>query len=54
MFEDDRSYFQYRAEMEIEQAQKATLPKVVAAHYQLAEAYLGKIAATEPVMAEGS
>ena len=46
MFEDDRAYFQHRAEVETEQARKATVPKVVQVHYQLAEAYFDKLAAT--------
>ncbi|WP_425228870.1 hypothetical protein [Sphingomonas sp.] len=54
MFEDDRSYYQHRAEVEIERAQSATVPSVVQAHYQLAEAYLGKIAANEPVKVKSS
>lgn len=45
MFEDDRFYYQYRAEVETERAQTATLPKVVQAHYLLAKAYLRKVAA---------
>lgn len=43
MFEDDRAYYQHRAEVETERAQTATLPKVVQAHYLLAEAYLNKV-----------
>ena len=48
MFEDDKSYYQHRAEVEIERAQQATLPQAVRAHYQLAEAYFSKLAAIEP------
>lgn len=44
MLQDDRSYFQHRAEVEIERAQQATLPSVVQAHHQLAKAYLEKLA----------
>ncbi|MDQ0840020.1 hypothetical protein [Sphingomonas faeni] len=44
MLESDRSYYQHRAEVEVERAQTAMLPNVVQVHYQLAEAYLGKIA----------
>jgi hypothetical protein len=54
MFEDDRSYYQHRAEVEIERAQLATVPSVVQAHYQLAEAYLGKLASDEFVKVEAS
>jgi hypothetical protein len=44
MFRDDRAYFQYRAEVEVERAQEAVLPTVVQAHYKFAEAYFDKIA----------
>jgi hypothetical protein len=47
MFDDDLSYYQHRAEIETERAEAATLPKVVQAHYRLAEAYLSKVAAAE-------
>lgn len=49
MFDDDRSYYQHRAEVEIERAQGATRPEVVRVHYQLAEAYLDRLASVEPV-----
>ena len=49
MVEDDRSYYQHRAEIEVERAQRATVPSVVQAHYRLAEAYFDKLAAGEPV-----
>jgi hypothetical protein len=52
--EDDRSYFQHRAEVEVERAQAAILPSVVRAHYQLAEAYLGKLGTDKPVKVEAS
>ena len=48
MSKDDRFYYQRRAEVELERAQSATLPSVVRAHYQLAEAYLGKVGSDEP------
>jgi hypothetical protein len=54
MFDDDRSYYQYRAEVETERAQAATLPKVVQAHYRLAQAYLSKVQAAAPDPSEGS
>lgn len=44
---DDRSYFERRVAAEIERAQQAALPSVVKAHYQLAEAYLDKLASLE-------
>lgn len=43
MLEDDSSYFTRRAEAELDQAQRATNPQVVRAHYMLAEAYLERI-----------
>jgi hypothetical protein len=54
VFKDDRSYYQHRAEVEIERAQSATEPSVVHAHYQLAEAYLDKLASEKPVKVEAS
>ncbi|MFL0419511.1 hypothetical protein ACH0CP_18575 [Sphingomonas sp. 179-I 2A4 NHS] len=48
MSDDDLSYYRRRAETELEQAQQARSPQVVAAHSQLAEAYLERIASTEP------
>ena len=54
MFEDDRSYYQHRAEVETALAQQATLPSVVRAHYQLAEAYFDKLASAERVSAQAS
>jgi hypothetical protein len=43
MSQDDREYFERRAEMEIELAAKATHGNVVRAHYELACAYLDKV-----------
>lgn len=40
---DDSSYFQTRAEDEIEAARNAEHPRAVEAHYQLAEFYLDRI-----------
>jgi hypothetical protein len=54
MYEDDRSYYQRRAEAEIERAQLATVPSAVQAHYKLAEAYFSKLASNEPVKVEAS
>ena len=51
MFEDDRIYYQHRAEVELEIAQKATAPEVVKAHHLLAEAYLEKLASAAPAPA---
>ena len=48
MFKDDASYFEYRAEVELERAQESTVPAAVAIHYRLAEAYLDKISSPEP------
>jgi hypothetical protein len=43
MSHDDESYFEKRAEQEIELAQRANDHRAVQAHYQLASAYLDKI-----------
>lgn len=40
----DADYYQMRAEQEIELAQRATTPEVVAAHYRLSELYLARLA----------
>ena len=48
MTEDDVLYFQRRAGAELELAQRATKPEVVAAPHRLAEAYLDRIASVEP------
>ena len=40
---EDYAYFMDRAELELELAQRAQHPKVVAAHYALAERYLGLV-----------
>jgi len=50
MFEDDRSYYQHRAEVEIELAQQARVPEVVRVHHEMAEAYLGRLASVEPAL----
>jgi hypothetical protein len=49
MFEDEQSYYQRRAEAEVERAQAATAPAAVRAHYELAEAYFAKLATTERI-----
>lgn len=43
MAEDERSYFLERAEAELEQAQSATHPSAVRAHYYLANLYLDRV-----------
>lgn len=43
MSSDDTDYLEARAEAEIELAQHATDPRVVQAHYTLANAYLDRI-----------
>jgi hypothetical protein len=48
MFEDDLVYYRRRAEAELEQAQRATKPQVARAHFDLAKAYLGRIASAAP------
>ena len=45
--QSDVEYFQRRAEEEVNQAQQATVPAVVAAHYRLAELYLERVAQAE-------
>jgi hypothetical protein len=47
VFEDDVSYYQRRAEAELEQAQRAVTPEVVRAHYALATAYLDRVATAD-------
>lgn len=44
---DDLEYFQSRAEQEVAVAQEATNPRVVAAHYELAERYLELVSRAE-------
>jgi hypothetical protein len=48
----DGDYFLQRAEAEIGLAQRATHPRVVAVHFQLAEAYLDRVYGTEAVRDE--
>ena len=43
MIADDLAYFERRAEMELELAQRASDTKAVQAHYELANAYLDRI-----------
>lgn len=40
MMAEDASYFQSRAEIEVELAQQSTHPRAVQAHYDLSAAYL--------------
>jgi hypothetical protein len=47
MFEDDRSYYQHRAAVEVERARMATIPHVQQAHYKLAAAYRSRLASDE-------
>jgi hypothetical protein len=54
MSQDDRSYYQRRAEIEGERAQSATVPSVVQAHHQLAEAYRVKLSSNELVKVAAS
>jgi hypothetical protein len=44
MSQDEVEYLTRRAERQLELAQRATLPKVTAFHYQLASLYLERIA----------
>ncbi len=49
MSREEAEYFERRAEIQIEMAQKATDTKAVQAHYELANAYLEKLyGETEP------
>lgn len=50
---DDKDNFYRRAEVELEQAQRAADPRAVRAHYQLAEAYLGCVHAPTKDASEG-
>jgi len=50
--DDDRAYFERRAEEEIERARECTDPRTVAIHYALSELYLERIGAA-PGEAEG-
>ena len=50
---DDASYYQRRAEEEIELAQRAEHSQAVQAHYQLASAYLDLIHGDSPERAPG-
>lgn len=54
MFEDDRSYYQHRAEVEFQRAQTGTMPCVVQGHYRLAQAYLAKLASDKCLEVEAS
>ena len=47
MSNDDLTYYRHRAETETEMAAQATQPKVVAAHYKLANAYFDRIASAD-------
>lgn len=47
MSNEDLTYYRHRAETEIERAAQATLPKVVAAHRKLANAYFERIGSSE-------
>jgi hypothetical protein len=48
MSRDEVSYYQSRAEAEIELAQRAEHARVVEVHYQLASAYLDRIHGDSP------
>jgi hypothetical protein len=52
MTEEDSAYYARRAEAELEQAQRATMPEVVQVHYQLAEAYLERLESNHRVSTE--
>jgi hypothetical protein len=48
MSEDDRDYFEQRAEREIALAQSADHSRVVQVHYELASAYLDRVHGEQP------
>jgi hypothetical protein len=48
MSRDEVNYYQSRAEIEIEMAQRAEHARAVQAHYQLASAYLDRIHGDAP------
>jgi hypothetical protein len=50
---DDVSYYEERAETEIQLAQQASHQRVVQAHYDLANAYLDRIHGDNPTKAPG-
>ena len=52
MFQDDMSYYQHRAQVEVERALEAGRPDVARVHYDLAAAYLGKLAPRKSVRPE--
>ncbi len=53
MSRNEAEYYERRAEIQIELAQKATDAKAVKAHYELATAYLDKVYGdAEPVPAD--
>jgi hypothetical protein len=52
MIANDLAYFERRAEMELELAQRASDARAVQAHYELANFYLDRIHG-EPAPAEG-
>lgn len=47
MSDDDRRYYHSRAEAELELAQRATHRGVLRAHFEMASAYLDRIAASD-------
>lgn len=49
MFADDMSYYQHRAEVELERAQTARVPEVAQVHRRFADAYLSKLASPRSV-----
>lgn len=52
MLERDRDYYARRASAELNQAEQATVPRVVQVHHQLAKAYLDRIEADARVSSE--
>ncbi|MDB5713589.1 MAG: hypothetical protein JWO15_986 [Sphingomonadales bacterium] len=54
MFQDDRSHYQHRAEIEVARAQKATISAVVQAHYKLVRMHFKKVAVRKPDVAQAA
>ena len=52
MLPDDDAYFHHRAEVQLALAERAELPKVVSAHYQMANAYLDRLTRQRTIQAD--
>ena len=54
MAEDDRAYYQRRAEVEVALAEQSKVPIAGRAHFELAKAYLDRLAMTDVPQATAS